>query len=211
MAGRRPEPGNRRRSRVIRLLRAAERTVAPWKNGGGVTRAIAGGPAGSGTAGFDWRVSLADVASDGPFSAFPGVDRILTMVEGAGMDLALDGLGRRQVDTRHVPQHFPGDVPTHCRLLDGPVVNLNVMYRRGGGTTAEVAVVRGDVTVAPAAPDGTTVAVVLDAPAAFTGSALTAELGPYDAVLCDGADGGVLAAPGGAVLITVRGTAGGDR
>lgn len=31
---------------------------------------------------FVWRVSLAEVDADGPFSAFAEVDRILTLVEG---------------------------------------------------------------------------------------------------------------------------------
>ncbi|XES00501.1 HutD family protein [Streptomyces sp. S1D4-11] len=46
------------------------------------------------------------------------------------MDLTVGGEHRR-VDTRFVPQRFPGDLPTDCRLIGGPVVNLNVMWHRG--------------------------------------------------------------------------------
>lgn len=123
------------------LLPAAGRAAMAWKNGGGVTREIACSPPGADMAAFIWRVSLAEVAADGPFSAFPDVERTLTLVEGAGMELSVGGR-RRLVDARHVPQDFPGDEHTVCRLLDGPVVNLNVMWRRGTSAPA-VAVVRG--------------------------------------------------------------------
>ena len=68
----------------MRLVRRADLTPRPWKNGGGVTREIAAHPPEAGLDGFDWRLSMADVASDGPFSAFPGIDRTLTVIEGAG-------------------------------------------------------------------------------------------------------------------------------
>ncbi|MGW0559086.1 HutD/Ves family protein [Streptomyces sp. NPDC003016] len=161
---------------TVRVLGAAGRTAVAWKNGGGVTREIATWPEGAGTAGFDWRISLAEVEGDGPFSAFPGVDRILTMTEGAGMDLTVGG-ERRLVDERYVPQDFPGDVATDCRLLGGRVVNFNVMYRRGR-TAARVAVARGgmDVTVPPG---GTVVIVALEGAASFGG----VTLGRYDAAV----------------------------
>ncbi len=126
---------------VTVLLPAAGRAATAWKNGGGVTREIACFPAGAGMADFTWRVSLAEVAADGPFSVFPAVERTLTLVEGAGMDLTVGGR-RRLVDATCVPQDLPGDEPTDCRLLDGPVVNLNVMWRRGAPSPT-VAVVRG--------------------------------------------------------------------
>ncbi|MEU1196948.1 HutD family protein [Streptomyces sp. NPDC005813] len=162
---------------TVRLLPAAGRAAVPWKNGGGVTREIAAGPEGAGMDDFAWRVSLADVGADGPFSAFAGVDRILTMVEGAGMELTVGGAHRR-VDTRYVPQHFPGDLPTDCRLLAGPVVNLNVMWRRGGEAAPAVTVAHpGSPPAGPAA-----LVVVLDGTAEVAGLAL----GRYDAALLTG-------------------------
>ncbi|MFG2663779.1 HutD family protein [Streptomyces sp. NPDC048387] len=165
-----------------RILRAADRTAAPWKNGGGVTREIAAGPEGAGTEDFDWRVSLAEVSADGPFSRFPGVDRTLTLAEGAGMELTLAG-ARRRLDERYVPGDFPGDEPTDCRLLDGPVVNFNVMYRRGR-VEAHTAVILG--ALALAAPPRTTLLVVaLDGPARLDHPGGPVELGPYDAALLE--------------------------
>ncbi|MEU1039513.1 HutD family protein [Streptomyces sp. NPDC005907] len=164
---------------MIRPLPAAGRVAVPWKNGGGVAREIAAWPPGTDMTDFACRVSLAEVGADGPFSAFPGVDRTLTLVEGAGMDLTVGG-ERRLVDTRHAPRHFRGDEPTHCRLIAGPVVNLNVMWRRDGGRPAPtVAVVRGTLSL-PAAP---ALVVTLDGSAEVAG----ATLGPYDAVLLAGA------------------------
>ncbi|MCX4625929.1 HutD family protein [Streptomyces sp. NBC_01443] len=177
----------------VRILCAGDRAAVAWKNGGGVTREIAAWPEGAGMAGFGWRVSLAEVAADGPFSAFPGVDRTLTLAEGAGMDLTVGG-ARRLVDERYAPQDFPGDEPTECRLLDGPVVNFNVMYRRDR-VHAQTAVVRGGLALT-AGPGETLLVVALQGPAELelnggTGAGVAAgpvALGPYDAVRITGAD-----------------------
>ena len=182
---------------MIRALPTSARTAVPWKNGGGVTREIAAWPEGSGMDDFAWRVSLAEVGADGPFSAFPDVDRTLTVVEGAGMDLTVGG-ARQLVNTRYVPRDFRGDVPTDCRLLDGPVVNLNVMWRRGADTTAPtVAVVRGSLRLCTDA-----LVVALDGTAEVAG--LT--LGPYDAVLL-GDEDTVLRARGRTAVIGLSGQA----
>ncbi|KIF04649.1 HutD-family protein [Streptomyces sp. RSD-27] len=169
---------------AVRILRAADRTAVPWKNGGGVTREIAAAPEGAGTEDFGWRVSLAEAAADGPFSEFPGVDRTLVLVQGAGMDLTVSGVPRR-VDERYAPCDFPGDEPTGCRLLDGPVVNFNVMYRRGR-VEAHTAVVRGALALA-VPPEAVLLVVALEGPARLDHSGGTAELGPYDAALLEDA------------------------
>jgi hypothetical protein len=59
----------------ITLLRAADHRTMPWKNGGGETTEIAVSPPHAGLADFDWRISMAKVASDGSFSIFPEIDR----------------------------------------------------------------------------------------------------------------------------------------
>ncbi|MFI5979760.1 HutD family protein [Streptomyces sp. NPDC051555] len=176
--------------RDVRILRAADRTAEAWKNGGGVTRQIAAGAPGPGD--FGWRVSLAEVAADGPFSAFPGIDRTLTVVEGVGMDLTVDGV-RRAVDECFAPQRFPGDVATDCRLLAGPVVNFNVMYRRAT-TRAEVAVVRGDLALScPTGVRDVLLVVALEGAATLAGPHLDrVRLGTYDALLATGGEQGVL-------------------
>ncbi|MBT2392881.1 HutD family protein [Streptomyces sp. ISL-1] len=183
---------------TVRVLRAADRTAVPWKNGGGVTREIAVSPKGAGTDAFDWRISLADVGADGPFSAFSGIDRTLTVVEGAGMDLMVGG-EHHIVDEQYWPHDFPGDLETDGRLLEGPVVNFNVMYRRGR-TEAETAVVRG--TVRLMVPEGGAVlAVALEDGAVLDGTGI--ELDRYDAVLATGESPGVLRTQGFAVVVTL--------
>ncbi|WP_063773576.1 HutD family protein [Streptomyces rubellomurinus] len=163
----------------IQVLRASERPASPWLNGGGVTREVAGFPAGAGLDGFDWRVSLADVASAGPFSVFPGIDRVITLVEGAGMVLTVDGT-EQPVDTPLRPFAFPGDATTDCRLLGGPVVDFNVMTRRGR-VEATVEVVRTTSATVDVPPSGTVLLVCLAGAAHLDGL----ELARYDAALVD--------------------------
>ncbi|MEV6525968.1 HutD family protein [Longispora sp. NPDC051575] len=164
----------------MQILRAADRVPTPWLNGGGVTREVAAGPPGAGLSGFDWRVSLADVAASGPFSAFAGIDRIITVVAGAGMTLTVDGVPTTVTDG-YGPFAFPGDAATDCVLVDGPIVDFNVMTRRGR-TTARVELVTGTVAL-----DGPTVLVVVLSGRAEVSTAVTepstAALGPYDAAL----------------------------
>ncbi|MEI7029829.1 HutD family protein [Streptomyces pratensis] len=182
---------------TVRVLRAADRPPKPWRNGGGLTREIAAFPEGAGADGFDWRVSLADVTADGPFSSFPGVDRTLTVVEGAGMDLVVGG-EHHIVDEPLWPHDFPGDLPTDGFLLGGPVVNLNVMRRRDRAR-AETAVVCGTVRLLPP-PGGTVLAVSLDDGAVLEDADIRLER--YDAVLAAGESPGVLRTMGQAVVIT---------
>jgi uncharacterized protein len=113
----------------MRVLRANGYRHMPWKNGGGETAEIAIAPEHSGVDAFDWRVSMARVDSDGPFSSFPGVDRTLTIIEGAGLRLSIDG---NPIDvTRHLePFSFRGEARTHATRIGGAVTDLNVMTRR---------------------------------------------------------------------------------
>ena len=94
-----------------------------WKNGGGVTREIARLKEGGVPV---WRLSLADVDRDGPFSRFPGLARILTVVAGAGMILETRTGPIRALPG--VPVAFSGDLAVEGRLLDGPVRNLNLIF-----------------------------------------------------------------------------------
>ncbi|MFJ8542491.1 HutD family protein [Streptomyces sp. NPDC093586] len=166
-----------------RTLRASERTPASWKNGTGVTTEVAVHPEGAGTGDFAWRVSVADVADSGPFSTFDGVDRIITLVDGPGMVLTVDGTPH-VVDAPYEPFAFPGDAVTECRLLNGPIVDFNVMVRRGG-TTARVRIERSDTSVRPDA--GTRVlVVVLEGTALLHGASV--RLGRLDAVLLSDED-----------------------
>lgn len=161
-------------------LRAADRPATAWKNGGGVTREIAAGPSGAALDDFAWRISLADVAEGGPFSSFSGIDRVITVVEGKGMELTVDG-AVELVDRPFLPFAFPGDAQTDCRLLDGPIRDFNVMTRRGRAS-AEVRFVHGDQPLPRAGAGLTVLVLALDGRVGVGG----AELDRYDAVLFEG-------------------------
>ena len=116
---------------AARLLRSAYYRRMPWKNGGGETVEIAVFPEDAALADFGWRVSMATVASDGPFSVFPGIDRTLAVLSGDGMDLSIEGIGERLLTPDSAALAFPADAPTTARLTGGPITDLNVMTRRG--------------------------------------------------------------------------------
>lgn len=114
-----------------RLLRNSDHRRMPWKNGGGETVEVIVHPEGAGLSDFGWRVSMATVTNDGPFSVFPGVDRTLAVLSGDGMELSIEGLGDRLLTPACPPLAFPADAPTTARLAGGPITDLNVMTRRG--------------------------------------------------------------------------------
>lgn len=113
-----------------RVISNEDLVRVPWKNGGGTTAEVAAFPKASGFDTFGWRVSMADVASDGPFSVFPGIHRTLIVVEGGGIELDVEGVAYR-LDGASPKVSFPGDDITTGRLLSGPIRDLNVMTRRG--------------------------------------------------------------------------------
>lgn len=104
----------------------------PWKNGAGRTREIAREPAGAGFDDFGWRLSLAEVAADAPFSAYPGVDRVIALLEGDGLTLChADGRVAHELLTPNEPWAFDGGLALQARLRGGPTRDLNLMLRRG--------------------------------------------------------------------------------
>jgi environmental stress-induced protein Ves len=108
---------------VLDILPPDSFSTSPWKNGGGVTHEIARHEAKNS---WVWRLSIAEVACDGPFSRFDGLSRILTVIEGAGVDLYTPE-GMMQARPL-VPIHFSGALAIESRLVDGPVRDLNVIY-----------------------------------------------------------------------------------
>jgi environmental stress-induced protein Ves len=129
------------------MFNAARLAATPWKNGGGVTREVVTRPPGANLDTFAWRVSIANVSSDGPFSVFPGVDRVLMLLDGNGVALrTADGRAIHRLDEAFVPFAFSGDVQITSSLLFGPCVDFNVMTRRGV-MHADVRVVREGASV----------------------------------------------------------------
>lgn len=115
---------------MAQLIAFSDLTAQPWKNGGGSTTEIAIGPQGAGFEHFDWRISVATVASDGPFSVFAGIDRTLVLLQGAGMDLQTDDGQIRALRPDAPDWVFAGEWPIMARLSDGVTIDFNVMTRR---------------------------------------------------------------------------------
>jgi hypothetical protein len=115
------------------LVHAASAAPQPWKNGGGVTRELLRLPAAASGA-DDWtlRISVADIAADGPFSPFPGVTRWFAVLEGAGVRLVFPDRVLN-VHRSAAPLRFDGADAPGCTLLDGPTRDLNVMVRQDRG------------------------------------------------------------------------------
>lgn len=113
-----------------RLIQYASLRPTPWKNGGGVTTELAMSPPGAGLGDFDWRVSLASIAEDGPFSQFPGVDRTLVMVAGDGVLLEV-GDQRVVLSPSEPLVEFAGEDPVHATVGGQSTLDFNVLTRRG--------------------------------------------------------------------------------
>jgi hypothetical protein len=115
----------------VKIVRAIECRTTPWKNGGGSTIEIAVEPPVASLDQFDWRVSMARVASDGPFSEFADVDRTLAVIKGSGLALTIGNAAAVVLDCNSDSIRFAGGTPTSARLLSGEIIDLNVMTRRG--------------------------------------------------------------------------------
>jgi uncharacterized protein len=102
----------------------------PWANGRGVTNEVITHPS---SEPWVWRISIARVSDDGPFSLLPGVDRALVVGTGHGMRLTVDG-ARATVD-RFSSIQFAGGAETSAELVDGPIDDVNLMVRQGYGWT----------------------------------------------------------------------------
>ncbi|AOT02642.1 HutD/Ves family protein [Arthrobacter sp. U41] len=197
----------------MEIIRYAELNAQPWRNGGGVTRELASHPHAASpqastaqTPGWDWRVSIAEVAKAGDFSAYPGMDRVLTVVEGELLLLSVDGAEHPLEKYR--PFRFSGDAAAAGALPTGDIRDLNVITRSGAfkGYTSIIELskkrahpvfegqlgilLQGQATVSPGTagdePGTATGAEAAQSPAAGASETAAAEpitLNRYDAVV----------------------------
>ena len=125
---------------MMRHLTRADYHEMPWANGRGKTiellKALAPG------GGMLWRLSMATVAEDGPFSSFPGIERNLTVIDGPGFDL-VGGITLRADPLR--PVAFAGDIPVRAARVTGIAVDFNVMTQRNLPRPKVVVVKAGQV------------------------------------------------------------------
>jgi len=170
----------------MRLLQAANHRRMTWKNGAGETAEIAVFPEAAGLEDFGWRVSMATVASDGPFSAFAGVDRTLSVLQGEGIALKVEGREEVRLTTGSPPYGFAADAATRARLIGGPIVDLNVMTRRG---RFDHRITRHDIEGQATLTTGAEQAMVVFAGRGLRvdGEGFQADLDQYDALMLGGA------------------------
>ncbi|WP_284983120.1 HutD family protein [Arthrobacter sp. efr-133-TYG-118] len=115
----------------MEIIRFAELKPEPWRNGGGVTRELASHPkaASAQDGAWDWRVSIADVGSAGDFSTFPGMERVITVIDGELLLLTVDG--EEHPLEKYRPFRFSGEAASASALPTGDIRDLNVIARAG--------------------------------------------------------------------------------
>jgi environmental stress-induced protein Ves len=153
----------------MRLLRPSDYRRMPWRNGGGSTTEIVLAPGDD--ARFLYRVSIADVAADGPFSRFDGYERHVVVLEGAGMTLDAGPHGALALPPLS-PVTFSGDWDVHGALVSGAVRDFNLIVDRAhaSGTVAvrdvtapeTIAVARGETCVVHVISGGAGIAAAGD-------------------------------------------------
>ncbi len=188
----------------VEFIPLASQPIVRWKNGGGRTREVAVARHAQDD-GFAWRVSVAEVAADGPFSSFPGVDRTIWLLRGKGMLLEVDGVAQR-LDLPLVPFAFRGEGKVTARLIDGPTEDLNVMVERAT-THASARVIRCGPSLGVPAADGDTLLLALVGACDVRDGAHAAQrIGTGDALLWRGGASALRlsGASGPAVLLLAR-------
>jgi environmental stress-induced protein Ves len=120
----------------LHLVRQASFTVTPWKNGGGITHEVMREPASG--ADFRWRVSVAHIDASGPFSDFAAYNRKMVLLKGGGIELRFADGGKKMLREVGDLAEFDGALPTHCELLKGPCVDLNLMVAKADGVAVRV-------------------------------------------------------------------------
>ena len=123
----------------IQIIRYEECESSLWKNGGGSTKQLLIWPKGANLSNFDFRISIATISTDGPFSLFHGIDRQLCILEGEGVKLHIKGndLGQSKeivLRPNDPPFCFSGETQIESKLLDNQILDFNVMTRRGNYT-----------------------------------------------------------------------------
>ena len=109
------------------VIAANEYRRERWKNGTGWTRQIVRVPDAEA---WDWRLSIAEIEQDGPFSVFAGVDRELVLTRGNGLRLHFDDGQSCELLPPHARVRFAGERGIRGELLDGPTHDFNLMWRR---------------------------------------------------------------------------------
>jgi hypothetical protein len=112
---------------ATRVIRANTYQRERWKNGLGWTREILRSPA---EGDWNWRLSIAEIDDDAPFSRFDNVERELVLLAGNGLSLHFDDGVEQVLQPPHDRVRFAGERGVTGRLIDGPTQDFNLMWRR---------------------------------------------------------------------------------
>jgi environmental stress-induced protein Ves len=149
----------------------------PWANGRGTSYEIVSDRNESDE--WTWRLAMAPVNEDGPFSRIECVNRFLAVIQGNGMLLSVD---RKKVQCRPMQVvRFRGDAITDAMLTDGPITDINLMIRRKEAD--------GEMTIVAEAGQlrGASIVVAIGGSTQVQCGDSTIELEPHDSMLeCDG-------------------------
>ncbi|MBO1039913.1 HutD/Ves family protein [Brucella pituitosa] len=168
----------------FKVLKAQDHRRMPWKNGGGVTVEIAIHPINASVDNFDWRISTATVANDGPFSVFPDIDRTLSVLEGNGIILDVEGV-ETTLTRETAPFAFAADASSGARLTDGTITDLNVMTRRGRFAHQVERIVTNDSAIIEA-EIGTVLVFCAEGNFELKSDSRIAHLGQHDCLILSG-------------------------
>lgn len=157
----------------MKIQRSDEHVAMPWANGRGTSYEIASDRNEAGE--WTWRLAMAPVHEDGPFSRIECVNRFLAVIEGAGMTLLVDRK-KLQCQPFQVVQ-FRGEAVTEAVLLNGPILDINLMIRRNDAT--------GSMRIEdqPGGLPGAHIVVAVNGDARLTCDGTHVELGQHDALL----------------------------
>lgn len=179
---------------MVDVLHYGDLPSLPWKNGAGQTKEVAISPVGSTS--FDWRVSIAAIQQSGPFSAYPGVDRVLVNCGEGPVELDINGSTVQL--KKHEQAAFHGDDAVYATLHRGPTRDLNLMTRTSTCT--------GDIRIHSLNgrmdqwDQDLQAMVLLAGQAEVNGVSLT----PLDSIVRSGADAPILFGNALVAAITVR-------
>lgn len=115
---------------MIEIISPEQYKKIPWKNGKGETSELAISAGGT-IDEFDWRISIASVVADGPFSDFTGYMRNLVLIEGAGIKLHHNESSVENLDHFLAAATFEGGCKTVGTLNAGPITDFNLMTKIG--------------------------------------------------------------------------------
>jgi uncharacterized protein len=162
----------------LQIIRKSSFTAAPWKNGGGITYEAIRVPPGGDS--FRWRVSVAHIDASGPFSEFAAYNRTMVLLRGSGLTLKFADGHQRVLRQLGDLAEFDGAAATHCELLNGPCVDLNLMVAKLRRAAVRVERVAEDFRV-PAAPSESALIFSIEDPLLLTSDAgETQALEPWD-------------------------------